>query len=71
MTITTTRKWGNSIGVILPKEMIEEQKLKPNERVEVIILREANIKHLFGSLPRKKGMTGQKFKDLARSGWEK
>lgn len=71
MTITTTRKWGNSIGVILPKEMIEEQKLKPNERVEVIIIREANIKHLFGSMPRQKGMSAQKLKNIARAGWEK
>lgn len=64
-----TRKWGNSLGVILPKEVVVDQNLRPNERVSIVIIKHPDLKHMHGILPRK--MSGQAFKDLARSGWEK
>lgn len=64
-----TKKWGNSIGVILPKEVIEGQKIKENQRILVEVVKEANLKRVFGSLKRK--MSGQEFKDFVRKGWEK
>lgn len=32
-----TKKWGNSIGVIIPKEVIREQNIKPNQEVILMI----------------------------------
>lgn len=64
-----TRKWGNSLGVILPKELVVDHKLKPNERVSIVIIKHPDLTQVHGILPRK--MSGQRFKDLARSGWEK
>ena len=61
-------KWGNSLGVILPEQLVKKEKLKENEKILVNIVKESKIKSLFNTLPRK--LTGQKFKDLVRQGWE-
>lgn len=31
------RKWGNSIGVIIPKEIIRQQNIKPDQEVTLTI----------------------------------
>ena len=36
---TTTRKWGNSLGITLPKDLVEKNKIKANQKVEVLILK--------------------------------
>ena len=62
------KKWGNSIGVVLPKEFVKREGLKENEKVLVEVVKEANLEHLFGSLKRK--MSGQAFKDMVKKGWK-
>ena len=32
-----TRKWGNSIGIAIPKEIVEREKIRPNEKIRVFI----------------------------------
>lgn len=68
MTKAIVRKWGNSYGVIIPKEIMERQKIKENDEIEVFLVKEADISHTYGTLPRK--MSGQKFKDMVRKGWD-
>ena len=63
------KRWGNSVGVILPKRFVEEQHLKLNEKFLVEVVKEADLSDVFGSLKRK--MSGQEFKDMVRKGWEK
>jgi len=62
------RRWGNSLGIILPKELVEKESLKENEEIFVNVVKEADISEFFGSLKRK--MSGQKFKDMVREGWK-
>ena len=31
------RKWGNSIGISLPKDVIEKANIKPNKEVRLLI----------------------------------
>ncbi len=62
------RKLGNSIGLSLPKSLVVERNLKPNERVLVQVIKEADLRADFGSLKRK--MSGQRFKDFVKKGWE-
>ena len=64
----TVRKWGSSVGVVLPKELVEAQGLKENQKVLIEVVKEANLRHLFGTL--KTGMSGQEFKDMVRKGWK-
>jgi hypothetical protein len=68
---TTTRKWGNSIGIRLPKEFVKKKDLKENMEVRVEVITENDFNKLdevFGSLKRK--ASGQKIKDLGREGWK-
>jgi antitoxin component of MazEF toxin-antitoxin module len=60
------KKWGSSLGIILPKEYIDANNLKEKDTIIVNIVKEANLKKEYGSLPRKKNMTTQKFKDELR-----
>ena len=62
------KRWGNSMGVVLPKEMVEKEELKENQRVLIEVIKEADLTDIFGSLKRK--MSGQEFKDMVRKGWK-
>lgn len=48
---TKLKAWGNSVGVILPKEMLKEEGLSINDEVEVILKKKSNtLKDAFGKL---------------------
>lgn len=68
---TLTRKWGNSIAVIIPSKIVEEQKLRENERVTVKIekKRKVKVKDIFGLLKEWKKPTEEIIKE-ARKGWD-
>ena len=65
---TTVKKWGNSIGIIIPKEIVEMEKIKVNEKILINIIRKADLTNIFGSL--KTSISGQEFKDMVRKGWK-
>ena len=65
---TTVKKWGNSVGIILPKEIVEMEKIKVNEKILINIIRKADLTNIFGSL--KTSISGQEFKDMVRKGWQ-
>ena len=67
-TEVVVRKWGNSMGVTLPKTMVENNRIRAKQKVLIELVTETNIKSIFGSLTGK--MTGQKFKDSVREGWK-
>ncbi len=73
MTMTATivvRKWGNSLGITLPRELVEGQNIKEGDKIVLpVVIKKANLSKIFGSI--KTGMSGQKFKDMAREGWGK
>ena len=33
-----TKKWGNSIGILIPKEVIRKENIKPNQEVTLMIM---------------------------------
>ncbi len=61
------RKWGNSFGVIFPKDFIKKKRLHIHEKVLVEVVKEADLRTVFGTL--KTNISGQKFKDMVREGW--
>lgn len=63
------RKWGSSLGIVLPKKIVEEKKLKENDEVTIEVIKEADLSEVYGSLNFKK--TTQELKNEARKGWEK
>ena len=66
---TTVKKWGNSMGGVLPRDLVKNKELKENDIVIINVVKEADLKNLFGSLKRK--MSGQEFKNIVKEGWEK
>ena len=50
MIILKTRKWGSSIGMVIPKKVAKELKIRENQDVIVDIKPKENpLKELFGS----------------------
>lgn len=47
-----SRKWGSSIGVIIPKEIVVKEKIKKGQKLELIIRKpvKLDMKNVFGSL---------------------
>ncbi|AJF59965.1 MAG: hypothetical protein J4224_00505 [Candidatus Diapherotrites archaeon] len=50
------KKWGNSVGLIVPKEALEKESLKPRQMVRAIItpIKTLKVKDIFGKLRLKK-----------------
>ena len=46
-----TKKWGNSIGVVIPNKTIEELNIKPDQRIVIDVIKKENpLRELFGAL---------------------
>ncbi|MBD3164065.1 AbrB/MazE/SpoVT family DNA-binding domain-containing protein [Candidatus Woesearchaeota archaeon] len=56
MICAKTKQWGNSIGIIIPKDVVREMNIKPDEEIciEVTAKKGNVLKELFGALPSKK-----------------
>jgi len=66
MTIEVkTKKWGNSIGIIIPSEAVEKLNIKPEEKIVIEINRKENVlAEMFGTMKSKK--TARQMLDEAR-----
>ena len=54
-TKVTTKMWGNSLGVILPADLVREEELKVGEEVVISVKKKSNVlRELFGALDFKK-----------------
>ena len=65
---TKVKKWGNSFGVIIPSEVIVEEKIKENDSIAILILRDSKkvFKETFGILKGKLTKSSQQLKDELR-----
>ena len=72
MIICKTRKWGSSMGLLIPKQEVLNLNLKDNQEVAVEIVKKENpLKELFGFGENKK-ITREKFletRKLLESKW--
>ena len=72
MTIQTKamlKKWGNSLGIIIPKKIVIKEELNPNEEVVITITRKDTLEEFFGK-GRKLKINSQKMKDEGRKTWK-
>lgn len=67
MTEVIVKKWGNSMGIVLPKSLIEKEKIKANQKIVIQVIKRVDITDLFGSLKLRE--SPQKLKDRGRKGW--
>jgi len=70
ITEVTAKKWGNSLGVVLPKEWVEKEHIHEGDSLFIQVVKEVDISKSFGMLKGKIKMSGQEFKDMVREGWE-
>ena len=49
---TKTKKWGNSLGIVIPKDIVEKEHLKEGQTVEILIARPVKkvFEETFGTL---------------------
>ena len=50
---TSVKEWGNSFGIVIPKERIIKEGIKPDDKVNVLITRERDslkVKDIFGTI---------------------
>ena len=64
------KQWGNSIGITIPREVIEKEKISPKRRVKFLVVGAEmdNLKKAFGSLKLKKET--QKVMDEIDAGYD-
>jgi len=60
------RRWGNSLGIVIPKDVVIREGLKEGDELEVKIRRIPSLESLFGKY-RFKNL--QEVKDELRKGW--
>ena len=69
MVYVKIKKWGNSLGIILPNDIIKNKSIVESEIIEIEIKKKNEpLKKLFRTLSRK--IPTQKIKDEIREGWE-
>jgi antitoxin component of MazEF toxin-antitoxin module len=56
MICAKTKQWGNSVGIVIPKNIVKDLDIKPNEEIcfEVSKKKSNVLRELFGALPSKK-----------------
>lgn len=66
------KRWGNSLGVIIPKEVINNQDIKEGKHIELVIKskKEVRVEDVFGILKGKlKKSTFQIMKEVDKDLW--
>lgn len=63
--VAKTRKWGNSIGVVLPKREVERLNIQEDERVVLEIKKQNPLRELFGA-GKDDPITREEFREFRR-----
>ncbi len=59
------RKWGNSIGLVIPRDIVKKENIRPGKRIDILIPNKSSVlKETFGTMKFKK--TSQQIKDKLR-----
>lgn len=64
------RKWGDSLAVIIPKEIADKEKLNTNDQIHLSISKKHDLSDVFGILKGKIKKSAQQLKDESRKGWQ-
>lgn len=64
------RQWGDSLGVVIPKDVAREEKLVEGDTVLLSVQKEADLGRFFGTCTHKEEST-QQLKDELRKIWSR
>jgi antitoxin component of MazEF toxin-antitoxin module len=65
---TKIRRWGDSLGIVIPSNLVKDIGCKPGDEVEIELRKSKDILDLFGKA-KFGGIDTQKMKDEMRAGW--
>ncbi|MBN2067215.1 MAG: AbrB/MazE/SpoVT family DNA-binding domain-containing protein [Candidatus Diapherotrites archaeon] len=63
------RRWGRSVGVVIPKEAAEKAHIKTGDKVRLLIMGKNPLHETFGILKLKRP-TEEILKEVDREGWD-
>lgn len=64
------KKWGNSFGVVLPKEVMDSENLKENQEITFWIMKPVFAKDIFGITKSKsRKNTSEILKEIRKEVW--
>jgi len=63
------RKWGSSLGIIIPKKIVENQRINENEKIVITIRKKHSAKEFFGILSDWKKPTNEIKREM-KKGWD-
>ena len=66
-TRARVRRWGSSLGIVVPSEVAKKLRLRPGDEV-IFEIDQAGIEEAFGSL-KDWTVDAQRLKDELRKGW--
>ena len=64
------RKWGDSLAVIIPKEVVSKENIKKEDTIHLKIEKGMNFSDLFGIAKGKIKKSAQQLKNESREGWK-
>jgi antitoxin component of MazEF toxin-antitoxin module len=67
MAQATVRRIGNSLGIVLPREVVLRKRLKPGDRVEVEVEKARTVMDMWGYLKGRK-VSARRLSELADEG---
>jgi len=68
ITKAKVKKWGSSLGIVIPTEIVHEEQLKPGTEIIIDVHKKGTLWDIFGTLKTAK-LDSQKIKDQARKDW--
>ncbi len=64
------KRWGNSLGILLPKEVVTSERLKENQEITFWIMKPVFVKDLFGIAKSKsRRPTAEILKEIRKEIW--
>lgn len=66
---TEAKKWGNSLGIIIPKDIVSQEHLKEHSKVRLLLLKDGSkaLKDMFGVAKGNLRKPTQQIKDELRA----
>lgn len=64
-----TKKWGSSIGIVIPKEVVQKEKIKPNEKICIVIKKVPKAKDIWNLGPLRRTEPTQEIVNELKKGW--
>ena len=64
------RKWGDSLAVIIPKEIAHNERIQASDTVRLNIIKQTDLSDVFGILKGKLKKSAQEIKDELRKEWK-